>query len=251
MDARHNFDVATATPYNMQDTWADELVRSNRGLVHKVARQVFTHVASSIPVEDLIQIGQIALIEAARNFVDRGTAMFSTYATLRVRGAMIDELRRLATMPRNALRQRRQFEKVRADLHAALGRQPTDAEMASRVDMAIGAYRSAINSMQTIEYRSIDEEYSDKSSVFADLAPGPDETLDLKRRRDAIASVIATLPEREQTILQLYFVDECSLEEIGRIFEVGPARICQIKKAALDTLRGQLGQWRSRELDMD
>lgn len=244
MDARHNFDMVTATRCSIPEASSDALIRTNVKLVQKVARQVFHHVSSSIPVEDLVQIGHIALIEAARNFVDRGTAAFSTYATLRVRGAMIDELRRLATVSRKALRQRRQFEKVQTELRAELGRPPTETEMAAKVDMAIGAYRAVLGSMLAIEYRSIEDEYSDTSSWFADLAPAADETFDLDRRQNAMSAAIAKLPEREQVILQLFFVDECSLVEIGKIFDVGPARICQIKKSALDKLRGQLAQWR-------
>jgi RNA polymerase sigma factor for flagellar operon FliA len=209
-----------------------------------VARQVFARVSSAIALEDLIQIGQIALIVAARTFVDRGEAAFSTYATVRVRGAMIDELRKSATMSRDALRRRREFEKARQELRGTLGRLPSDSEMASHVNMAIGAYRTAVNSMQSIEYRSIDEEYSDSSSWFADLAPAADEVMDIERRRNAIAATIATLPEREQVVLQLYFIDECSLEEIGKIFNVGAARVCQIKATALKSLRNSLGAWR-------
>lgn len=244
MDARHNFDMATATRCSLPEAWSDVLIRANQKLVHKVARQIFHRVSISIPVEDLVQVGQIALIEAARNFVDRGTAAFSTYATLRVRGAMIDELRKSATISRSALRQRRQFEKVQTDFRTEFGRSPTEAEMAANVDMAIGAYRAALGSMQAIEYRSIEEEYSDTSSCFADLSPAADETFDLERRKEAMAAIIARLPQREQTILRLFFVDECSLVEIGTIFDVGPARICQIKKRALDTLREQLAHWR-------
>jgi RNA polymerase sigma factor for flagellar operon FliA len=244
MDARHNFDIATATRCSIPEAWADVLIRTNSRLVQKVARQVYHHVSCSIAIEDLVQIGQIALIEAARNFVDRGTAVFSTYASLRIRGAMIDELRRSATISRNALRQRRQFRKVEAELGATLGRPPTETEMAKSVDMAIGAYRTALGSMQAIEYRSIDDEYSDTSSWFADLSPAADETFDTERRQKALAAVIAKLPEREQVVLQLFFVEECSLIEIGKIFDVGPARICQIKKRALDTMRAQLAEWR-------
>jgi len=110
--------------------------------------------------------------------------------------------------------------------------------------MAIGAYRAALDSMQAIEYTSIDDAYSDMSSWFADRAPGADEVLEVNRRRDAIAKAVAKLPEREQTILQLFFVEECSLEEIGRIFHVSAARVCQIKRTALAGLRGGLKQWR-------
>jgi RNA polymerase sigma factor for flagellar operon FliA len=244
MDARHNFDMATVTHFKIPETCSDELILTNGKLVRKIAKQVFFRVSNSISVEDLNQIGQIALIEAARNFVDRGTAAFGTYATLRIRGAMIDELRRLATMSRDTLRQRRQFQKVESKLCAEFGRSPTETEMAEKVDMAIGAYRAAIGSMQAIEYRSIDDEYSDSSSWFADLAPAADETLDIDRRQKAMAAVIGKLPEREQIVLHLFFVEECSLADIGKIFDVGPARICQIKKSALDKMREQLAHWR-------
>jgi RNA polymerase sigma factor FliA len=85
MDAHHSFDMATATPCPNPAAWSDELVHTNQKLVQRIARHVFARVSSAIAVEDLIQIGQIALIMAARTFVDRGTAAFSTYATMRVR----------------------------------------------------------------------------------------------------------------------------------------------------------------------
>lgn len=202
-------------------------------------------MSSAIPIEDLVQVGNIALIEAARTFVDRGTAQFSTYATIRVRGAMIDELRKLATISRDAMRRRRDFAKARQELSASLGRAPSEGEMATRVNMAIGAYQTAIGSMQSIEFTSIDDAYSDTSSWFTDRTPGADEVLEVHRRRDSIATAIAKLPEREQTILQLFFVDECSLEDIAKIFHVTSSRICQIKRAALEGLRGELGQWQN------
>jgi len=213
------------------------------GLVERIARRVFHTMASTIPIEDLVQIGNIALIESARTFVDRGTAQFTTYANLRVRGAMIDELRKSATISRDALRRRRQFAKAQHDLNGSLGRAPNEVEMADHVNMAVGAYRVAITSMQAITYTSIDDTYSDTSSWFADKAQGADEIIDGSRRREAVAAAIAKLPDREQTVLQLYFVDECSLEQIGKIFGVSQARICQIKRAALEGLRCNLRQF--------
>lgn len=243
MDARLLADFATAEPNRGPDVAPEDLVRLNSKLVERIARRVYRDTSSSIAIEDLIQIGQIALIEAANTFVDRGTAMFTTYANLRVRGAMIDELRKSATISREAMRRRRQFAKARQDLSTRLGRSPDESEMAAHVDLGLGAYRAAIDSMQAIEYTSIDDVYVDTSSWFADRTPGADELLELDRRRTAIAKAVAKLPEREQTILQMFFVDECSLDEISRIFNVSATRICQIKRAALQGLRGDLSQW--------
>jgi len=246
MDARVNMmdfgTISSATPDIESES--NRLIRTHPGLAKKLAWQVFSRVSSAIPVEDLIQIGQIALIEAARTFVDRGTAMFSSYATMRIRGAMIDELRKSATISRKSLRQRRIFGRAQSELQASLGRPPSEVEMADSVNMAMAAYRAAVSSMQTIEYTSIDDAYSDSSSWFADLAPAADEVLDTQRRRKSIADAISELPEREQVILQLYFVDECSLEEISKVFDVSAARICQIKRVALENMRGKLAQWR-------
>jgi RNA polymerase sigma factor FliA len=156
---------------------------------------------------------------------------------------MIDELRKSATMSREALRRRRAFEKANQELRGTLGRLPNDSEMAEHVNMAVGAYRNAKNTMQSIEYHSIEDEYSDSNSWFADLSPPADEMMDAARRREAIAGAIGKLPEREQIVLQLFFVEECSLDEIGQIFNVGAARICQIKAAALKKMRALLQRW--------
>jgi RNA polymerase sigma factor for flagellar operon FliA len=243
MDARLSFDIDRATAGPRPAPGMEDLVRRHARLIQRIAWQVHSRVAAAIAIEDLVQIGQIALIEAAGTFVDRGTASFTTYATLRVRGAMIDELRKSATISRQALRRRREFATARQVLQSQLGRPPSDEEMAGKVDMAVGAYRTAVDATHAIEYSSIDDAYSDFSSWFADSAPGADEVLDGARSRDAIAAAVAQLPEREQTVLQLFFVEECSLAEIGAIFDASASRICQIKRSALEKLRAKLKQY--------
>lgn len=224
-------------------TCPEYLVATSQKLVRRVAWQVYSRTSTSIPVEDLIQIGHIALIEASRAFVDRGTAVFSSYATLRIRGAMIDALRKSATISRLSLRRRREFAEVRKNLNSSLGRAPTEGEMADHFDMPIGAYQGAIDAMNGVEYSSIDEVYSDQSSWFADGSDDAFTVLSTARRAETVAAAIAQLTEREQVILQLYYADDCTLEEIGAIFSVRSARICQIKKAALLHLRVQLRAW--------
>jgi RNA polymerase sigma factor FliA len=220
----------------------DALVRAHMALVRKIAWHVHARVATAIDVEDLVQIGMVALVESANGYDDRGHA-FATYATVRIRGAMIDHLRRHATLCRSAMARRRELAEVRRRLENRLGRAADDAEMAEEMGLEAAAYRELIDDVQAVQQDSIDEVYSDHSMWFADLEERADEALDRDRLKDAIASAIGGLPEREGQVLQLYFVEEMNLEEIGQTLNVGAARICQIKKAALDKVRASLSDW--------
>ena len=104
--------------------------------------------------------------------------------------------------------------------------------------------RSRFYAAESIRHESLDEVYSDQSMWFADLEERADETIDRERLKEALAERIAQLPEREAMVLQLYFVEELNLEEIGQVLNIGAARVCQIKKSALDRLRGSLKEWR-------
>lgn len=243
MDARRAFFAVPQVVPPPLPTCPESLASAGQHLVRRIAWQVRSRTSTTIPIEDLTQIGQIALIEASRAFVDRGTASFATYATFRIRGAMIDALRKTSTISRSSLRRRRDFANARKHLHVMLGRSPTDGEMASHVDMALSAYHGAITAMQGIEFSSLDDAYNDQNSWFADTTGDAFAILATSRRADAVAAAIAMLPEREQLILQLYYVDECTLEEISKLFSVTGPRICQIKKLALDHLRTLLGEW--------
>jgi len=220
----------------------DALVRAHMTLVRKIAWHVHGRVASAIEVEDLVQIGMVALVEAANGFEDRGHA-FATYPTFRIRGAMIDHLRRHATLCRSAMARRRQLGDVRRRLENRLGRAAGDLEMAEEMGLDAAAYRELIDDSQAVQQDSIDDIYSDHSMWFADLEEAADEAIDRGRLKAAIAEAISGLPERDGLVLQLYFVEEMNLEEIGQTLGVGAARICQIKKAALDKVRASLSDW--------
>jgi RNA polymerase sigma factor for flagellar operon FliA len=243
MDARLSMEagVYAATPQRGDE--ADRLVRSHLGMVRRIAWHVHGRMSSAIDIEDLMQIGMVALIEAARTFEDRGQAAFATYATMRVRGAMIDQLRKGATVVRSAMRKRREWEAERNRLATELGRAPRDDEMAARLGLELEAYHAALAAQQTTHIENIDDVYSDSSAWFADDAPDAHDQLERSRLQAAIAAGVKLLPEREAMVLQLYFVEELNLEEIGQVLGVGAARVCQIKKAALDRLRGRLRGW--------
>lgn len=217
----------------------DALVRQHREMVRRIAWHVFAATSSKIELEDLVQIGLVALIEAARNFEERGVG-FAAYAATRVRGEMIDHLRREAWVSRAGMRNRRTLAQARSRLEAAFGRGVTDAEMAGGLNLSADDYHNMVASAQTVEQASIDEVYSDDQPWFADLGESVETRIEREQLAAGLSRAISELPEREAMILQLYFVEEMNLNEIGAVLDIGAARVCQIKKAALQKLRARM-----------
>lgn len=213
----------------------DALIRQHSQLVRRLAWYVHSRMSSTVEIEDLIQVGMIALVEAGRNFEERGIP-FIPYANTRIRGAMIDELRRASRQCRSAMANRRTLFAARKRLEQQLLRPPTDAEMAQALELDAAAFHELVFSAQTVQVDPIDDNYSDHDLSFADM----DETADVKMERAELASLlaenIASLPERDALVLNLYFVDELNLHEIGEILKLTPARVCQIKKRALESV---------------
>ncbi len=237
-------DPAPAATYSRNPGARDAaaLARAHMPLVRRIAWHVHGRVSSAVEVEDLVQIGMIALVEAANGFEDRGFT-FATYATMRIRGSMIDHLRRHAALCRSAMARRRELEGVRRRLASVLGRDASEAELATEMGLDPAAFRALVDATAAIRHESLDEVYSDQSLWFADVEERVDQSLEREQLKAALARHIGALPEREAMVLQLYFVEEMNLEEIGQTLGVGAARICQIKKAALDRLRKALRDW--------
>lgn len=217
------------------------LVQDHLTLVRRIAWHVHGRVAATgtVEVEDLVQTGMVALVEAAQAYEDRGHA-FATYAGTRIRGAMIDDLRRRSLMARSAIERRRMLASVRARLTTEQGSPPDAAAMAAAMEMTPDAFRVFADSAEDIVQTSLDESYSDQSMWFADQAEAADDALARQQMHKHLADSIRSLPEREGQVLQLYFVEELNLDEIGAVLGVGAARVCQIKKAALNRLRGMM-----------
>lgn len=209
-------------------------------LVRRLARSVHVGVSGAVELDDLVQVGLAALVEASRAFVDRGEARFETYASIRIRGAMVDETRKLATVSRQALRRRRDLQAMRSKLHGEMGRAPTIDELAKSCGLSIRQFEKSVDAQEGICFRSLDESYSDRNPSFADPSPTADCQLEAGQSAEALTAAIAMLPERYQMVLQLCFVEEVSLAEIGQILGVGAARVCQIKKIAFARLRDLL-----------
>ncbi len=212
------------------------LIETHSALVRRIAWHVHSRMSSAIEVEDLIQIGLVALVEAAQNFEERGIA-FAPYAATRIRGNMVDALRRDARMGRAGMANRRYLAGIRARLEQEYLRSPSDAEMAVAAGLDPAAYHAMAASTQPVGQESIEDSYSDHDMWFADISDSADTMLEKEQLREALITNLSKLSEREALILQLYFVEELNLDEIGETLGVGAARVCQIKKAALDKMK--------------
>ena len=230
--------VYTRSPAQLD---VDAVIKTHSKLVRRVAWQVHSRMSTAIELEDLMQIGLVALVESARTFEERGIA-FAPYATMRVRGAMIDELRRDARICRSGMANRRKLLEIRAKLEAKLHRLPSDPEVAAAMGLDGLEYHALVASAQGARMESIDEVYSDHDLWFVDLAENAETQCMQKEVRTLLAEHIAELPMREAQVLQLYFVEELNLDEIGEVLGVGAARVCQIKKRALDQLREAMAE---------
>lgn len=209
------------------------LVKDNLQLVRRLAWHVHGSVSTAVEVEDLVQVGLVALVEAAASWEERGqAATFRQYLVTRLRGAMIDELRRHAAMTRGAIRRRREFARATAALTTELRRAPTEAETARHLGVTVEKLRTDYAAAEAVKYESIDEVYADDQPWFASEEPDAFEQLAGEEQRQSLIAAIASLPEREQMVIQLYHVEELNLEEIGQVLGVGAARVCQIKSAA-------------------
>jgi RNA polymerase sigma factor FliA len=214
----------------------DAIVRKHSGMVRKIAWQVHSGMSSAVAVEDLMQIGLMALVEAARGFVERGAA-FAPYAATRVRGAMIDQLRREAKIGRQGMANRKRLAAARRALENRLCRAASDAEMAAELGLDAERYHALVTSTQALQFDAMDEVYSDSSAWFADLSDTPEEMLIEREVETQLAEAIAKLDKRSAMVLQLYFKEGLNLAEIAETLNVTAPRICQIKRDALDKVR--------------
>lgn len=216
------------------------LVRKHLPLVRRIAWHIHGSMSAIVEVEDLIQIGMVALIEAVNSFEDRGQVTFEQYLVTRLRGSMIDELRRQATLTRGAMRRRRAYQETISTLGQELGRPPTDAELAEKLGVTIEKLRVEYASAEAVRFDSIDDMYSDESPWFMSDEPNAFDQLAEGDQREALIAAISELPEREAQVVQLYYVEELNLEEIGQVLGVGAARVCQIKASAHARLKKAL-----------
>lgn len=223
----------------------DELVTRHAPLVKRIAYHLLSRLPASVDVEDLIQAGMIGLLEAASNYRAEHGAGFETYASIRIRGAMIDQMRQGAWAPRSVSRQLRDMAAAVSRAEARLGREAQAADIAEEMGIDINEYYELLSDTAAVRLVSL-EQASDSGMEFGDDDDGVDTTLreleddGLQR---ALAAQIDALPEREKLVMALYYDKGLNLKEIGEVLEVSESRVCQIHSQAVLRLKGRLGDW--------
>jgi RNA polymerase sigma factor FliA len=213
----------------------EALIHGHLQLVRRLAWHVYGRVSSSAELDELIQAGMIALVEAARAFEDRGFE-FASYASIRIKGAMIDHLRRGSGQSRRASASRRALESARTAIESARGGAATAPEIAAHMEVSLDTVFRMESEAHSGTHESLDDVYADDAMTFCDGAEASEDAIDRAETEARLRDAILRLDERSQHVLQLYFFEEMNLEEIGQVLGVGAARICQIKRAALSQL---------------
>ena len=228
---------------------ADALVMRHAELVKRIAYHLAGRLPASVEVDDLIQAGMLGLLEAAANYTaDRG-ASFETYAGIRIRGAMLDALRKLDWAPRSVHRKARAAAAAIREIEAEFGREARDAEIAERMDVSIGEYHKIAQDAASCRIASLDDSNGDDDSLLGRVEDeGADPFLDATEHgfRAALAEAIQELPDRERLVMSLYYDDELNLKEIGVVLKVTESRVCQLHGQALVRLKARLVDWRDR-----
>lgn len=221
----------------------DELVEQQAPLVKRIAYHLISRLPSCVQVEDLIQAGMIGLLEAARNYDATQGASFETYAGIRIRGSMLDEIRKGDWTPRSLHRKVREISQAMREIEAEEGRDARDSEVAERLDMSLDEYHHILqdaSSHQIVSFEGIPSKDANIVEGISAKITGPLEELQEENLKAILANAISSLPDRERLVMSLYYDEELNLRETGEVLGVSESRVCQIHSQALIRLKSKI-----------
>lgn len=223
-----------------------DLVTSHVDLVKRIAHHLAARLPATVDVNDLMQSGMVGLLEAAGNFDAARGASFETYAGIRIRGAMLDDIRKHDWTPRSVHHKYRQVMEAMTAVEGQTGRAATAEEVAAHLDISIDEYHKILADSagsRLFSYEETLEEPTLQRKPPSSGAPTPDQDLYQSQFREQLAESIDNLPERERLVLSLYYEQELNLKEIGAVLDVSESRVCQIHGQAVMRLRTAARRW--------
>jgi len=235
--------------YFEQKPDVEELITGHMELVRRIAWQMHGRVHASVEVEDLVQIGYYGLVLAAQNYTVQEGASFASYAGLRIRGSIVDHLRKNSNLCRTTIQMQQRAKKVEHQLQMQLGRSPTSEEVAEKLGITDEEMMDWEQAFQANVHQSLDSVYDDFSIWFVSPENTPEENMSDGQLREILKTALRTLPEREALVIQLYYVEELNVYEIAEVLEVTTGRVSQIKKAAIGRLRNFIQDMDKQDFD--
>ncbi|MDO6355424.1 MULTISPECIES: FliA/WhiG family RNA polymerase sigma factor [unclassified Caloramator] len=226
----------------------EEMILRYLPYVKYIASRLVAGKPPGVEFEDLVSYGIIGLIDAIEKFDPTKGIKFETYATLRIKGAIIDELRKISWIPKSAVSKLSLLNQAREELESSLNREPTDKELADKLNISeeelktIESYVNYVSlvSLEEIFFKSDEEDMQVKDFVEDANSPHPETIVENEERLKILREAISMLPEKDKLILNLYYFEKLTLKEIGKILEVSESRVSQLHSRAIIRLRENL-----------
>ena len=221
-------------------TTINDLIQDNLDLVKRIAWQLHGRVQNIVEVEDLIQQGMEGLVHAAQKYSPKEGVNFSQYAQLRIRGSIIDFLRKNSNLCRTTIKKKQDFERSKLDLEKKLNRQATEQELIDFLGISDDEFNYWKKAFEANVVQSLDTAYNEYSILFASKDDNPESSLQNKELKNQIKEALGVLNQREAMVAQLYYVEELNVYEIAEVLEISTGRISQIKKSIIGKLRNEI-----------
>lgn len=231
---------------SVQAVDSDVQVLQHVSLVKRIAYHLMNKLPETVLVDDLIQAGMLGLLEASKNYDPTQGASFDTFAGIRIRGAMLDEVRRLDWTPRSVHKKARMVAEAIREIENKTGRDAKSSEVAEHLDITIDSYNQILQDTISSRIFSVEElaQTGDLSlEEYSNSGADPSDCLSKDGFQKALAESILKLPERERLVVSLYYDDELNLREIGEVLGISESRVSQISSQAMLRLRGRLAEW--------
>ena len=225
---------------------ASELLQQHAPLVKRIAYHLIAKLPHTVDVDDLIQEGMIGLLDASQNYNTEQGASFETYAGIRIRGAMLDEIRRNNWAPRSVYKKAREIAAAMQEIEQREGRHAQDNEIAKAIGVSTNEYHQQLLHAANHQIFSLDELTDHEETIAQPLTENdlePEQSLQKNGFQQALSEAIQSLPERERLMMSLYYNEELNLKEIGEILNVSESRVSQIHSQTVIRLRAKLGDW--------